>query len=85
LWHPPGKETRGALTKEISHEEKSSLVQSLEQPDVIRWEPTKLHDMEDCSVVHGVEGIFMHGICHTYTRSSDLSFLTAFKAAINVG
>jgi hypothetical protein len=60
LWHPPGKETRGALTKEISHEEKSSLVQSLEQPDVICWEPTKFHDMEDCSVVHGVqvEGIF---------------------------
>jgi len=28
---------------------------------------------------------YMHGICHTYTRSSDLSFLTAFKAATNVG
>jgi hypothetical protein len=28
---------------------------------------------------------YMHGICHAYTRSSDLSVLTAFKAAINVG
>jgi hypothetical protein len=28
---------------------------------------------------------YMHGICHTYTRCSDLSVLTGFKAAINVG
>jgi hypothetical protein len=28
---------------------------------------------------------YMHGICHTYTRCSDLSVLTGFKEAINVG
>ena len=28
---------------------------------------------------------YMHGICHTYTSLSDLSVLTAFNEAINVG
>ncbi len=45
------------LTKDISHEEDSSLVQFLKKPDVICWEPM-IHDMEDHSVVHGVESIF---------------------------
>jgi hypothetical protein len=28
---------------------------------------------------------YMHGICHTYTSLGDLSVLTAFNEAINVG
>ena len=58
LRHPPGKKTRCTLAKEVSHEEESSPVQSLEQPDIVCWEPTKLHDVEDCSMIHGIEGVF---------------------------
>ncbi len=42
---PPGKKTRSSLAREVSHEEESSPVQSLEQPDVVFWEPTKLHEV----------------------------------------
>ena len=45
--------------------------------------PSNLHFKIPC--IYMAYTKYMHGICHTYTRRSDLSFLTAFKAAINVG
>ena len=58
LRYPPGQETRCTLAKEIAHEEESSPIQSLEQSDIVCWEPTKFHDVKDCSVIHGIERIF---------------------------
>ena len=58
LWHSSGQKARSTLTKEVSHEEERSLVQSLEQPDVSYWEPTQFLDIKDCSMIHGVEGVF---------------------------
>jgi hypothetical protein len=57
LWDTPGKKTSCTLTEQISHEEEGSPVQSLEEPDVIFWESTELHNVEDCPMIHGVEGI----------------------------
>ena len=37
LWYSSGQKARSTLANEVSHEEKSSLVQSLEQQDVRYW------------------------------------------------
>jgi len=58
LRYSPGQETRCTLAKEISHEEESSPIQSLEQSYIVCRESTKFHDVKDCSMIHGIEGIF---------------------------
>jgi hypothetical protein len=58
LRYPPGQKTRGTLTKEVAHEEESPFIQPLEQFYIRCWEPTNLHNVENCSMIQGIEGIF---------------------------
>jgi hypothetical protein len=57
LRYSTAQNTGSAYTKAASHDKEGARIHSPKQGDVCFWESLGLKDVEDCSVIHRIEGI----------------------------